>query len=380
MQRIAELNRAAESDDAALARRAREHAGTAAAAARRPQQETGELVANLEAAAATLRASRASAETLPEAEISRDVRDPDPLAAAASSGDSGGAAAARDAADPDPLPAAASSSRDSGDAARDTAALAEPPLLPGLRQDEPAPRPLRRVLVALAERDPVVAGEILVGLLGAQGPLFAEPVAYDLTVAGIGTFAVTVTDGVAAVERIARPRSRRNARFELRSDPLTLAELLAGEERRIGRFAGRARVSRRRRKARDVLQALPAARMSLVEAVRAGARLEPAHAYRALPLAIDPAWTAGHSFAVAQEIIDPDPRTWYLVVRDGAGLEVAESAPEQPVDASVTMTRAAFDRLLRDEPPAPGERPLVRGDRAAVALLKEWTDRARGAA
>jgi hypothetical protein len=44
------------------------------------------------------------------------------------------------------------------------------------------------------------------------------------------------------------------------------------------------------------------------------------------------------------------------------------------------MTRAAFDRLLKDEPPAPGERPLVRGDRAAVALLKAWTDRARGAA
>jgi hypothetical protein len=44
------------------------------------------------------------------------------------------------------------------------------------------------------------------------------------------------------------------------------------------------------------------------------------------------------------------------------------------------MTRAAFERLLRDEPPDPGERPLVRGDRAAVAILKGWTDRARGAA
>ena len=49
------------------------------------------------------------------------------------------------------------------------------------------------------------------------------------------------------------------------------------------------------------------------------------------------------------------------------------------MDATVTMTRAAFDRMLRDEPVAPGERPVVRGDRTAVAMLKAWTDRARSA-
>jgi hypothetical protein len=44
------------------------------------------------------------------------------------------------------------------------------------------------------------------------------------------------------------------------------------------------------------------------------------------------------------------------------------------------MTRAGFDALLRGEPPIPQDRPAVRGDRAAVAALKAWTDRARGAA
>ena len=43
------------------------------------------------------------------------------------------------------------------------------------------------------------------------------------------------------------------------------------------------------------------------------------------------------------------------------------------------MTRAAFDRLLRDEPAAVGDRPTIRGDREAVAALKRWTDLARGA-
>jgi hypothetical protein len=262
-----------------------------------------------------------------------------------------------------------------GDERAVSSGLSKPAEIDGSAVAEP--KPLRRVLVALAQRDPMAAGEILAGLLPAQARLFDEPLAYDLTIDGVGTFAVTVQDGVAAVERVPKPRSRRRARFELRSDPLTLAEMLAGEERKIGRFSGRARVSRRRRKAR-VLAALPTATMSLADAVHAGARLEPAHVFAALPLAIDPAWTAGHAFTVAQRITDSEPRTWYLAVHDGAGLTVTEL--EQPVDATVTMSRAAFDRLLRDEPPAPGERPLVRGDRTAVALLKEWTDRARSAA
>jgi hypothetical protein len=47
-------------------------------------------------------------------------------------------------------------------------------------------------------------------------------------------------------------------------------------------------------------------------------------------------------------------------------------------DAVVTLTRPAFDALLRREPAPRGERPRIRGDRAAVALLKAWTDRAQG--
>jgi hypothetical protein len=44
----------------------------------------------------------------------------------------------------------------------------------------------------------------------------------------------------------------------------------------------------------------------------------------------------------------------------------------------VTMTREAFGQLLRGEPAPPGQRPSIRGDRAAVALLKRWLDRAQG--
>ncbi len=408
VERIAELNRARELDREALARHAREQAQSAAAATRRPEQETGELVANLAAAAASLRASApppedpesrtgTAAAALAAAMSSARVAGPPPDAAEAESSthvdvrppdeepaSPGAAEPASLTADDEPPPASelATPSPDGASAQALAAMPAEPTTSDFAALTEalggPPARPLRRVLVALAERDPAAAGEVLVGLLPAQGPLFDEPVAYDLTVAGIGTFAVTVRDGVAAIERVSKRRSRGEALFELRSDPLTLAELLAGEEHRIGRFRGRARVSRRRRKAR-VLEALPRAAIGLADALGAGARLEPALVYKALPLAIDPAWTAGYAFTVAQEITDPDARTWYLAVGDGAGVEVSEDAPETAPDATVTMTRAAFERLLRGEPPDPAERPLVRGDRAAVAILKAWTDRARGA-
>ena len=44
------------------------------------------------------------------------------------------------------------------------------------------------------------------------------------------------------------------------------------------------------------------------------------------------------------------------------------------------MTREAFDHLLKAEPVPRGSRPVVRGDRAAVARMKAWTDRAQGLA
>ena len=388
MERIAELSRARELDREALARHARAQAQSAAAATRRPEQETGELVANLAAAAASLRATAPP----PEAPES-----PSGTAAELAPADVAGAGSSPAVAQ---LPAAELAQPDAAGAGSaavvapppdgvfaqtgaDVAMPAEPTTSDFAALTEalggPPARPLRRVLVALAERDPVAAGELLVGLLPAQGPVFDAPVAYDLTVAGIGTFAVTVRDGVATIERVSKRRSRGEALFELRSDPLTLAELLAGADHRIGRFRGRARVSRRRRRAR-VLEALPRAAIGLADALGAGARLEPALVYKALPLAIDPEWTVGYAFTVAQEITDPDARTWYLAVRDGAGVEVSEEVPESAPDATVTMTRAAFERLLRGEPPDPAERPLVRGDRAAVAILKAWTDRARGAA
>ena len=48
------------------------------------------------------------------------------------------------------------------------------------------------------------------------------------------------------------------------------------------------------------------------------------------------------------------------------------------IEPSASGVAAAYDGLLRAEPPRAGDRPVVRGNRHAVALLKTWTDRAQG--
>jgi hypothetical protein len=194
----------------------------------------------------------------------------------------------------------------------------------------------------------------------------------------VGTYAVTVAGTWTHVKPLATPRARGDRDFHLSADALTLAELLAGVERRIGRLRGPARFSGSRRRL-NALRALPATRLSLAEAARAGATLEPGLVYRALSYAVHPSWTKGERFTVAQEILDDAYQTWYLTARDGAGLAVSPRAPEDGAAATVSMTRGTFDRLLRGEPVPRGERPGVRGDRAVVAKMKTWTDRAQGA-
>ncbi len=314
----------------------RAHALAEAAAATRPAPNSSRLLADLDAAAAALRLTTLAA---PEA--------PPPVDAAL-----GGAG----------LPGAANGA----------APLAPDGVAPTTRAAD-TERRLRRALVEFARADPLAAGRLLIALLPAQAAVLDGPLSYDLTVRGLATFAVSVADKRADVARLRKPRRRGEARFHLRVEALALAELLAGERARIGRFRGAARANRRKRTAG--LAPLASAKLSLADAVRAGARLDPELVYAALPFAVDAEWTRGHAFTVAQEIAH---RTWFVTARDGEPLAVSQDPPVEPPDATVTLTAAAFDALLRDEPPAAGERPAVRGDHAAVAALKGWTDRARG--
>jgi hypothetical protein len=227
--------------------------------------------------------------------------------------------------------------------------------------------------VGLAAEDPVAAGTLIAGLLPAQAAVIEETLTYDLTIRGIGTFAVFVADGAVRVQRTARRRGRAESAFHLSAEPLALAKLLAGEHRKVSRFGRAARYSGRRKKL-ESLAALAAARRSLAEVVRAGAQLEPSLVYRALPYAVPAEWTRGHVFTVAQEITDLAPRAWYITARDGVPLRVIEYSAGAAADATVRMSLHAFERLLRNEPAQDGDRPVIHGDHTAVAALKRWTD------
>lgn len=234
---------------------------------------------------------------------------------------------------------------------------------------------LRGALVKLAHDDPASAARLLAGLLPAQWRAVAEPVDYDLTIAEAGTFAVTVAAGAAHVRPVAGPR--KEAEFHLRTDALTLAELLAGHGPRPRRFGGRARVSGKARRLK-VLQPLTSTTLSLPDALRAGASLEPELVLRTLAYAVHPSWTAGHDFTIAHTFTGPEgEETLYLLARDGRGLTVTHEPPADPPSATVVLSRAAFEAMLRGDAPPPGERPATRGDHRAAQTLRAWADRAR---
>lgn len=241
------------------------------------------------------------------------------------------------------------------------------------RRDYPL---LRGALVKLAHDDPATAAALLVALLPAQGAAIEGPLAYDLTIREAGTFAVAIAGGRASVEQIDFPRPRGIAEFHLTADALVLTELLAGVEHRIGRFFGPARFRGRKRRLRD-LGVLPPCTVTVADAARAGARLDPGQVYRLLAYAVHPSWTRGYEFTIEQAITGAPPETWYLTAADGAGLTVSSTPPAGGPDATVTMSRETFDRLLRHEPLASGQRPTVRGDHAAVAAMHALTERAQ---
>jgi hypothetical protein len=234
---------------------------------------------------------------------------------------------------------------------------------------------LRTALVRLAREDAEAAGRILAGLLPAQAAILDRATDYDLTIREAGTYAVTIADGDSSVTPLDKPRGRRGAEFHISGDALSLASLLAGADIKPRRFSGPVRVKGRRRRATPVVKAVVASRLSLAEAVKAGADLHPEQLIPAIAHAIDSAWTRGHAFTIEYRI--QDGSTFFLIARDAGGLAVTRSAPENPPDATVVTTSAGFQHLLRDEPAPPGERPSVRGDRMAVALLKRWLDAAR---
>ena len=349
-ERIAELQRAAVVDGEGWRQRESAHRPAAITAS----ADAAGVAARLDAAAASLRAR-----VTPDAAVVPVER----------------GNGARGAADPAPteVPAASATSL----VRRAPAAMVHvrPTSAPSIAGGTRRLPSLRGALVRLAVEDPVAAARLLAALLPAQGAFLAGDIDYDLTIREVGTFAITVAGGRTSVRPLRRPRSRREAELHVTLHALTLAELLAGRSRRVGRVLAPIKLRGSRRRL-AMLGELTTVRCLLGDLARAGARLDPALLARALPFAIDARDTDGHHFTVAQEIVDGTPRRWLISVAGRRGLSVSAGPSDERPDARVTMTRETFDRLLRGERPDRSQKPWVRGDFVAVDAVRAWIEAA----
>ena len=230
--------------------------------------------------------------------------------------------------------------------------------------------PLRGVLVRLAHDDPAAAAEIIAGLVPAQWRVLEASLEYTLAIRELPEeLNVVVTPGGAGVGG-----SGSGARVAASAHDL--AQALAGHPPRIGRF-GRIRVSGPR-SVRRQLTGLLDTDLSLEEALRAGAHIDPTLALRFLCYAVPAAWTRGHRFTVAQTIVGAaGEHTVFLTAADARGLTCSTDEPRRPPDATVTLSAAAFRTLMLGDVPATGERPATRGDHRAAEQLRAWADRVR---
>jgi hypothetical protein len=230
---------------------------------------------------------------------------------------------------------------------------------------------LGRALEDLHGSDDEGALDLLLELFAAQGAVRELPEPFDLHVPGRDPLRVTPWPGGPARLRPLES-AETPARVRLETDADELHGLLTGTPRRRPRVRGSFRARRALRKA---LGPVP---LDLSDLASAGVLPPPRTLYAALVARIHPAWLAGHELVVEQRIDGPRGDRWFVVVRDGR-LRLTDDLPEdaERPDASVKASQVAFAHVLSGKSPPAGERITLKGDRLALALLTQWTERAR---
>ena len=114
--------------------------------------------------------------------------------------------------------------------------------------------------------------------------------------------------------------------------------------------------------------------VTLADLARSSHPPDPGLVLPILAAAVEPAWTAGHAFAV-EYLVDGDGG-WRVTAADGAPLAVGP--PTGDATATVRTARAALYPVLAGVTPPAGARVDVEGDAAVVHALHRWFDRARG--
>jgi hypothetical protein len=230
---------------------------------------------------------------------------------------------------------------------------------------------LGRALTDLRRSDENAAMDLLLGLLTAQGARREIPESFDVHVPGREPLRyVPRAQGPATLRPLTAAEKPARVRLEANSHHLQL--LLTGEGRRRPRVRGPFRARRALRKA---LGPVP---LDVAELADAGILPPPRALYAALVQRIHPAWLADYDFVVEQDIEGPGADRWFVVV-SGGRLELSDELPgeRRGPDAIVRASQRAFAHVLSGKAPPEGEKVTLRGDRIALALLTQWTERAR---
>ncbi|HEX8743391.1 MAG TPA: SCP2 sterol-binding domain-containing protein [Thermoleophilaceae bacterium] len=226
----------------------------------------------------------------------------------------------------------------------------------------------------MAREDPELAARLVLQTLPAAVAKIPPPLAYDLSVEGLGTRRVVVENGTATVSE---PNGDRELDFRLMTDPEGLALLAAGGSPMRLLVGGKIRIRGRRRRAMKLRAMAEGADPTLGDAIRAGAELDTDAVFRSLPYLIDPSWTAGHTFSVAYEI--EGVGRWVVHVADGERLRVdTDGQAQTTLRVSADTYR---DLVTGDLTPAESmrsQRTEVEGAVYPATLVGRWIDRSQG--
>jgi ribonucleoside-diphosphate reductase beta chain len=241
---------------------------------------------------------------------------------------------------------------------------------------------MQRSLARMAREDPELAARLLLTALPAAAASVPGRLDYRLVLDGLGSYFVAIDEGRAEVtqEHAAAPNG--HVDFTLETDPETFARLAGGAGPLRLLLGGKLRIQGKRRRALRLRRM--EGDLTMRDIVRAGVTPDPDLLYRALPYAIDPAWTRGHRFTM-QYVVEGDDAhrggEWFVVVDDGS-IEVAPAVPEGGPDSIVRLSHETWLALVRGDL-VPGEamrRGLVRveGRTFPVTLMGRWIERSEG--
>jgi hypothetical protein len=254
--------------------------------------------------------------------------------------------------------------------------------------DAPAPEPARRAedseprgpwllraIDRLLDEAPAEAAAVLVELLRARALTARRKLDVDLEVAGLGWRRLTLAPGHAGVASLAEGRPRRERAFSAHLDVWSLRELLTTGATRRMRWQRRASVEGTWRRHR-ALRALGPVELDLGALADAGVWIPALALYRAAACAIEPAWTAGHEFAVVHDVSGPYAASLRIEVRGSGRPQVSVETPADPPPvARLATTEAAVQLGLAGRPAPAQDKPRASGDTAALAALDGWLRR-----